>query len=85
MNQNKPMKKILKGKVVKVKHKTITVLVERKWKHPIYKKTVISSKKYQVHDNDNIAKQNENVKIIECNPISKTKRFTLLIKEKKEK
>ena len=67
-------KRILQGKVVSDKgEKTITVLVERKFLHPIYKKTVRSSKKYRAHDEANAYKVGDVVQIQESRPISKTK------------
>ena len=67
------------GKVVSnVNDKTITVLVETYKKHPLYGKRVKYSKKYAVHDEQNIAKVGDKVKIVETRPLSKTKYFTLV-------
>ena len=64
------------GKVVSnVNDKTITVLVETYKKHPLYGKRVKYSKKYAVHDEQNIAKVGDKVKIVETRPLSKTKYF----------
>ena len=72
-------KRILQGKVVSDKNEqTITVLVERRFKHPVLHKIVRSSKKYRAHDADNQFKVGDTVRIIECAPISKTKRWTVL-------
>ncbi len=72
-------KRILQGKVVSDKNEqTITVLVERRFKHPLLQKTVRSSKKYRAHDADNQFKIGDSVRIVECAPISKTKRWTVL-------
>ena len=72
-------KKILSGIVVGDKpNKTITVLVERKYQHPLFKKVVKSKKKYGVHDEDNKFKTGDKVKIIESKPFSKTKKFQVL-------
>ena len=72
-------KRILQGKVVSDKNEqTITVLVERRFKHPLLQKTVRSSKKYRAHDADNQFKVGDTVRIIECAPISKTKRWAVL-------
>ena len=72
-------KKILSGIVVSDKpNKTITVLVERKYQHPIFKKVIKSKKKYSVHDKDNKYKNGDKVSIIECKPFSKTKKFEVL-------
>lgn len=69
-------KRILQGTVVSDKNdKTITVLVERRFTHPVMKKTVRSSKKYRAHDENNTCKSGETVRIIECAPKSKSKRW----------
>ena len=67
-------KRILQGTVVSDKtDKTITVLVERRFTHPLMKKTVRQSKKYHAHDALNACKVGETVRIRECRPLSKTK------------
>ena len=72
-------KKVLSGIVVSDKpDKTITVVVERKYQHPIFKKVIKSKKKYSVHDKDNKYKNGDKVSIIECKPYSKTKKFEVL-------
>ena len=72
-------KKILSGVVVSDKpNKSITVLVERKYQHPLLKKVIKSKKKYNVHDEQNKFKNGDKVKIIECKPYSKTKKFEVL-------
>ena len=72
-------KKILKGKVVKNNRgKTITVLVERKYQHPVLKKVIKTKKKYHAHDEKNLLKVGDKVSIIETNPISKQKKFKVL-------
>ena len=72
-------KKILKGKVVKNnRSKTITVLVERKYQHPVLKKVIKTKKKYHAHDEKNLLKVGDKVTIIETNPISKQKKFKVL-------
>ena len=69
-------KKILTGVVVSDKpDKTITVVVERKYQHPVLKKVVKVRKKYNVHDEDNKYKSGDKVSIIECRPRSKNKKF----------
>ncbi len=71
--------KILEGVVVSdVCDKTITILVRRKAPHKMYERASIKSKKYHVHDQENKAKVGDRVKVIECRPISKSKRFRLL-------
>ena len=72
-------KRILQGKVTSDKNEqTITVLVERRFKHPLLLKTVRSSKKYRAHDAQNQFKVGDIVRIVECAPISKTKCWTVL-------
>ena len=72
-------KKILEGIVVSDKgNKSITVMVERKYQHPVLQKVVKSKKKYHVHDEKNLFKTGDKVSIIESKPISKTKRFKVL-------
>ncbi len=74
-------KRILQGTVVSDKtDKTIIVLVERRFTHPIMKKTVRRSKKYHAHDAENSAKVGDVVRIEECRPMSKTKSWTLVEK-----
>ena len=72
-------KRILTGTVVSDKtDKTVTVLVERKVKHPLYGKIIRRTKKYHAHDAENAAKAGEVVRIQECAPISKNKTWTLV-------
>ena len=74
----KKLSKELVGKVVSATNdKTITVLVETYKNHPLYHKRVKSSKKYSVHDEKNIAKVGDTVRIAETRPMSKTKHFYL--------
>ena len=71
--------RILQGVVTSDKsEQTITVLVERRFKHPLFHKTVRSSKKYRAHDALNQFKTGDSVRIQECAPISKTKRWTVV-------
>ncbi len=58
--------------------KTVTVKVERRVMHPIYKKFIVRSKKYLAHDETNRSKVGDNVKIRECRPISKRKCWEIL-------
>jgi small subunit ribosomal protein S17 len=58
--------------------KTITVLIERKLKHPIYGKFVKKSKKFFVHDENNECKEGDTVKITETRPLSKNKSWRLV-------
>ena|ERR1700722_7832194 len=72
-------RRVLQGTVVSDKgDKTITVLVERRIMHPVYKKYIRKSKKYAAHDANNAHKVGDVVEIIECAPISKRKRWTLV-------
>ena len=72
-------KKILSGIVVGDKpNKTITVMVERKYQHPLLKKVVKSKKKYNVHDENNKYKNGDKVSIIESKPFSKNKKFQVM-------
>lgn len=67
------------GRVVSsVNNKTITVLVETHRTHPLYKKRVKYSKKYAAHDENNIAKVGDTVRIAQTRPLSKTKRYELV-------
>ena len=73
-------KRILQGVVTSDKNdQTVTVLVERRFKHPLFQKTVRSSKKYRAHDAENTFKVGDTVRIEECAPISKTKRWTVVV------
>ena len=72
-------KKVLSGIVVSDKpNKTITVLVERKYQHPVLKKVIKAKKKYSVHDEMNKYKNGDKVSIQECKPYSKSKKFKVI-------
>ena len=74
-------KRILQGVVVSDKNdKTIVVNVERRFTHPVMKKTIRRTKKYHAHDEANTAKAGDIVRIEECKPISKNKTWSLLEK-----
>ena len=76
---NNMPKKILQGTVVSDKQdKTVTVLVERKFKHPLLGKVIKRSKKYSAHDENNDFIAGDNIKIMESKPISKMKRWTVV-------
>jgi small subunit ribosomal protein S17 len=78
-------KRILQGVVTSDKNEqTITVLVERRFTHPILKKTIRKSKKYRAHDEANAFKVGDSVRIQECAPKSKTKRWEVLVAETAE-
>ena len=72
-------KKILSGTVVSDKaNKTITVIVERKYAHPLFKKVIKVRKKYNAHDENNKFKNGDKVSIIESKPFSKNKKFQVM-------
>ena len=72
-------KKVLSGVVVSDKpDKTITVLVERKYQHPLLKKVMKARKKYNAHDENNKFKTGDKVSIIESRPFSKNKKFEVI-------
>ena len=66
------------GEVVSTKmSKTIVVQVTRKVPHPLYKRIVTKRNKFYAHDEQETAKVGDVVRIVECRPLSKTKRWTL--------
>jgi small subunit ribosomal protein S17 len=72
-------KRILSGTVTSTQNKqTITVSVERRFKHPLLQKTVRKSKKYRAHDENETFNVGDFVRIIECAPKSKTKRWEVI-------
>ncbi|MCK5934748.1 SSU ribosomal protein S17P [Fulvimarina manganoxydans] len=72
-------KRILQGTVVSDKNdKTVVVLVERRFTHPLFKKTVRRSKKYKAHDENNQFKVGDRVAIQESAPISKDKNWVVV-------
>ena len=72
-------KRIMQGVVVSDEmEKTIVVNVERKFPHSLYKKFIKRSKRYHVHDKDNQFKMGDIVKIQECRPLSKSKRWEVI-------
>ena len=72
-------KKILNGTVISDKpNKTITVIVERKYQHPVLKKVIKAKKKYNVHDEENKFKNGDKVSIRESRPYSKNKKFEVI-------
>jgi small subunit ribosomal protein S17 len=72
-------KKILTGVVVSDKpNKTITVMVERKYSHPLFKKVIKVRKRYNAHDENNKFKTGDKVSIIESKPFSKNKKFQVM-------
>ena len=74
MTETTSTKRTLTGRVVSDKmDKTVTVLVERRVKHPLYGKIITRSRKYHAHDEKNEFKPGDTVMIEECRPLSKTK------------
>ena len=72
-------KKVLNGIVISDSpNKTITVIVERKYQHPVLKKVIKAKKKYNVHDEENKFKNGDKVSIRECRPYSKNKKFEVI-------
>ena len=72
-------KRVLSGRVTSDKmDKTITVLVDRRVMHPLYKKFIRRSKKYAAHDEANLCKIGDMVRIEECRPISKRKTWLVI-------
>jgi small subunit ribosomal protein S17 len=72
-------RRILQGTVVNdTNDKTVIVRVERRLMHPVYKKYITRSKRYAAHDPENVFKIGDMVKIRECRPISKTKRWEVV-------
>ncbi|AZQ69259.1 30S ribosomal protein S17 [Silicimonas algicola] len=72
-------KRILQGVVTSnANAQTVTVSVERRFKHPLLHKTVRKSKKYRAHDANDQFKVGDMVRIQECAPISKTKRWEVI-------
>lgn len=72
-------KRIMQGKALRdAKDKTVSVLIERRVKHPVYQKFVKQSKKYLAHDEGNVTKAGDTVRIREARPISKRKRFVVI-------
>lgn len=78
MSESTSIKRTLIGRVVSDKmEKTVTVLVERKVKHPMYGKVLVRSKKYHAHNEGNAAKAGDLVEIVETRPVSKTKAWAV--------
>jgi len=78
-DQTQKIERTLTGRVVSDKmDKTVTVVVERKVRHPIYGKFIKRSTKLHVHDEENVAKEGDTVVIKESRPYSKTKSWALV-------
>ncbi len=78
MSETTSIKRTLIGRVVSDKmEKTVTVLVERKVKHPMYGKVMVRSKKYHAHNEGNTARAGDLVEIVETRPVSRTKTWAV--------
>ncbi|MGE5472524.1 MAG: 30S ribosomal protein S17 [Bacteroidota bacterium] len=78
MSETTSNKRTLIGRVVSDKmEKTVTVLVERKVKHPMYGKIMVRSKKYHAHNEGNTARAGDLVEIVETRPMSRTKTWAV--------
>ena len=79
MTEQSKTQRIVVGKVVSNKmDKSITVLIERKVKHPLYGKYITRSTKMHAHDESNICQEGDVVSIQECRPLSKLKNWVLV-------
>ena len=79
MTEQSQIQRTLTGKVVSNKmDKSITVLIERKVKHPVYGKYITRSTKLHAHDEQNVCQEGDIVTIVECRPLSKTKTWSLV-------
>jgi small subunit ribosomal protein S17 len=79
MSSDKFRRKTREGYVVSDKmDKTVVVKVERRFLHPVYKKTVKRSKKYKAHDPENSCREGDRVSIVETRPLSKQKRWRVV-------
>lgn len=81
--QARNLRKVRRGIVVKKSgDKTISVLVERRYRHPVYGKQITLTKKYHTHDEKNEAAVGDTVTIMGCRPLSKLKRYRLVSVDK---
>ncbi len=79
MNERAAVRRPLRGKVVSNKmDRTVTVVVERRVRHPVYGKYIRRSTKLHVHDPDNTCRPGDMVEIRECRPLSKSKSWSLV-------
>ena len=79
MKTERGLRKTRIGKVTSIKmDKTVTVLVERRLKHPVYGKFIKKSIKLKAHDENNACSEGDVVKIMETRPLSKSKRWRLV-------
>ncbi|AQS91075.1 MULTISPECIES: 30S ribosomal protein S17 [Gluconobacter] len=78
-------RRVLTGRVTSDKmDKTVTVLVDRRIMHPLYKKFIRRSKKYAAHDEENVCQTGDLVRIEECAPISKRKTWSVVSRNGEE-
>jgi len=78
MSETSSIRRTLIGRVVSDRmEKTVTVLVERKVKHPMYGKVMVRSKKYHAHNDGDSAKAGDLVEIVETRPVSRTKSWAV--------
>jgi small subunit ribosomal protein S17 len=78
MSETTSSKRALVGRVVSDKmEKTVTVLIERKVKHPMYGKVMVRSRKYHAHNEGNLAKAGDLVEIVETRPVSRSKSWAV--------
>ena len=78
MSEQTEIKRTITGKVISNKmDKTITVMIERKVKHPVYGKYIKRSTKLHAHDAANECNQGDIVTVVACRPLSKSKKWTL--------
>lgn len=77
--QTRKLRKIRQGVIISDKmDKSVVVKVERTVRHPLYKKVIRRSKNYMAHDQENTGKVGDTVRIMECRPMSRHKRWRLL-------
>ncbi len=78
-------KRVMQGRALRdAKDKTVSVLVERSVRHPLYQKFMRRSKKYLAHDENNVSKEGDIIRIREARPISKRKRFVVVADSDRE-
>jgi small subunit ribosomal protein S17 len=78
MSEQDKVKRTVTGKVISNKmDKTITVMIERKVKHPVYGKYIMRSSKLHAHDANNECNQGDIVTVVACRPLSKSKKWML--------
>ena len=79
MSDNATQLRTVEGRVVSNKmNKTVTVLVERQVKHPLYGKYIRRSSKLHAHDEDNACNEGDVVRVTECRPLSKSKNWRVV-------